>query len=211
VRAFPWLTFVLVCGAALSGCVAPEPMLGTTDVTDKPQQTESPERMTIVANTAGRTLDGGATMDVVEAANGEPTLLIWVAAGCNGCHDWTQALRTMRANGTFDANLSVVSVHRYPSFEDPEDVVARYGTVNSSTEATWPLLLPDEDAVAVDAATGQPSTTSLVEAFGNPVTPTLQVLDGEGRLVWESRTYWANASVLNEVEGLMHGLLEVDA
>ena len=186
-------------------------MLGTTDVTENPQQAEAPERMTIVAETAGRAVDGGATIDVVEAADGAPTLLIWVAAGCSGCHDWTEALRTMRANGTFDANLSVVSVHRYPSFEDTDDVVARYGTVNSSTEATWPLLLPDEDAFVVNAANGQLSTTSLVEAFGNPVTPTLQVLDGNGYLVWESRTYWANASVLNEVEGLMHGLLEVDA
>ena len=207
----PWLTLVLLCGATLSGCVAPEPMLGTTDVTENPQQAEAPERMTIVAETAGRAVDGGATIDVVEAADGAPTLLIWVAAGCSGCHDWTEALRTMRANGTFDANLSVVSVHRYPSFEDTKDVVARYGTVNSSTEATWPLLLPDEDAFVVNAANGQLSTTSLVEAFGNPVTPTLQVLDGNGYLVWESRTYWANASVLNEVEGLMHGLLEVDA
>jgi len=205
------LLLVLLLLSSLAGCVAPEPMLGTTDVTENPQQAEAPERMTIVAATAGRSVDGGAIVDVVEAANGAPTLLIWVAAGCSGCHDWTEALRTMRANGTFDENLSVVSVHRYPSFEDTDDVVARYGTVNSSTEATWPLLLPDEDAVVVDATTGQPSTTSLVEAFGNPVTPTLQVLDGAGHLVWESRTYWANASVLSEVEGLMHGLLEVDA
>ena len=202
---------VLMVSTCLAGCVAPEPMLGATDETDNPQQVEAPERMTIVADTAGRAIDGGATIDVVAAAQGQPTLLLWVAAGCSGCHDWTEELRTMRANGTFDANLSVVSVHRYPSFEDPEDVIARYGTVNTSTEATWPLLLPDEDAVVVDAATGRPTDTTLVEAFDNPVTPTLQVLDGQGHLVWESRTYWANEDVLLEVEQFMHGLLGVTA
>ena len=44
---------------------------------------------------------------------------------------------------------------------------------------------------------------NLYRAFQNPVTPTLQVLDGEGRLVWTSKTYWSNATVLEEALNIM--------
>ena len=43
----------------------------------------------------------------------------------------------------------------------------------------------------------------LYRAFQNPVTPTLQILDEEGRLVWTSKTYWANATVLEEALNIM--------
>ena len=34
-------------------------------------------------------------------------------------------------------------------------------------------------------------------------SPTLQVLDSDGRLVWTSKTYWANATVLEEALNIM--------
>jgi hypothetical protein len=38
----------------------------------------------------------------------------------------------------------------------------------------------------------------VYEAYGNPGTPTLQVIDQAGALVWQSKTYWANETLLGE-------------
>ena len=43
----------------------------------------------------------------------------------------------------------------------------------------------------------------LYRGFNQPVTPTLQVLDGTGRLVWSSSTYWVNQTVLMEALNIM--------
>ena len=43
----------------------------------------------------------------------------------------------------------------------------------------------------------------LYRAFQQPVTPTLQILDDDGRLVWTSKTYWANSTVLTEALNIM--------
>ena len=87
-RALSLAMLMLAC--SLAGCVAPEPMLGEPMEPTTPNN-ETPERMTIVATTAGRSVDEAPTLDVVASANGNATLLIWVAAGCSGCHDWTEA------------------------------------------------------------------------------------------------------------------------
>ena len=200
---------VLLLITSLAGCVAPEPMLG--EVSEPATHSyETPERMTIVAPTAGRNVDESAVLDVVASADGNATLLIWVAAGCSGCHDWTEMIANAREEGNY-TDLRVVSVHRYPSFEDKDEVKARYGTANTSTEATWPLLLPNEGDTVVDADTGEATSVDLVDAFQGPVTPTLQVLDGEGHLVWTSKTYWSNASVLEDAATLMRSLNEAMA
>lgn len=200
---------VLLLITSLAGCVAPEPMLGEVSEPATPSD-ETPERMTIVAPTAGRNVDESAVLDVVASADGNATLLIWVAAGCSGCHDWTEMIANAREEGNY-TDLRVVSVHRYPSFEDKDEVKARYGTANTSTEATWPLLLPNEGDTVVDADTDEATSVDLVDAFQGPVTPTLQVLDGEGHLVWTSKTYWSNASVLEDAATLMRSLNEAMA
>ena len=200
---------VLLLTVSLAGCVAPEPMLGEMSEPTTPSET-APERMTIVAPTAGRSVDEAPTLDVVASAEGNATLLIWVAAGCSGCHDWTEMIATAREEGNY-TDLRVVSVHRYPSFEDAEQVIDRYGTANTSTEATWPLLLPSDGDTVVNADTGEATSVDLVDAFQGPVTPTLQVLDGEGHLVWTSKIYWSNASVLEDAATLMRSLNEASA
>ena len=200
---------VLLLTTSLAGCVAPEPMLGEPTEPATPSD-EIPERMTIVAPTAGRSVDESAVLDVVASADGNATLLVWVAAGCSGCHDWTEMIATAREEGNY-TDLRVVSVHRYPSFEDAGEVIDRYGTANTSTEATWPLLLPSDGDTVVNADTGEATTVDLVDAFEGPVTPTLQVLDGEGHLVWTSMTYWSNTSVLDEAATLMRSLNEAVA
>ncbi|MED5498053.1 MAG: hypothetical protein VX845_00090, partial [Candidatus Thermoplasmatota archaeon] len=171
---------VLLLTTSLAGCVAPEPMLGEL-MEPTTQGDETPERMTIVAPTAGRSVDESPVLNVVASADGNATLLVWVAAGCSGCHDWTEMIATAREEGNY-TDLRVVSVHRYPSFEDADEVIERYGTANTSTEATWPLLLPSDGDTVVNADTGEATTVDLVDAFEGPDTPTLQVLDGEGHL-----------------------------
>jgi len=200
---------LLLMTTALAGCVAPEPMLGEMSEPSTPSD-ETPVRMTIVAPTAGRNVDEAPTLDVVASAEGNATLLVWVAAGCSGCHDWTEMIATAREEGNY-TDLRVVSVHRYPSFEDADEVIDRYGTANKSTEATRPLLLPSDGDTVVDADTGEATSVDLVDAFQGPVTPTLQVLDGEGHLVWTSKTYWSNASVLEDAAILMRSLNEASA
>ena len=55
----------------------------------------------------------------------------------------------------------------------------------------------------IDANTGRMTDVELYRAFQQPVTPTLQVLDEDGRLVWTSKTYWANDTVLAEALNIM--------
>ena len=51
--------------------------------------------------------------------------------------------------------------------------------------------------------TGRMTDVGLVTAFGEPVTPTLQVIDSEGGIAWTSSKYWANTTVLEEALNIM--------
>ena len=55
-----------------------------------------------------------------------PVLMLWVAAGCSGCHDWTAMLKEELENGNISNTTNIVSVHRYPSFESSQAVAERY-------------------------------------------------------------------------------------
>ena len=105
--------------------------------------------------------------------------------------------------GNISNTTNIVSVHRYASFESSESVENRYARNNSSHHTPWPLLLPDETTTVIDVETGRMTDVGLYRAFEEPVTPTLQVLDEEGRLVWTSKTYWANSTVLTEALNIM--------
>ena len=65
------------------------------------------------------------------------------------------------------------------------------------------MLVPDERTTVINASSGRMTNVSIYEAFERPVTPTLQVLDGDGRLVWTSKTYWADTDVLAEALTVM--------
>ena len=45
------------------------------------------ERLNLVADTAGRDIDRGSTLDILDDAAGQNTLILWVSTGCSGCHD----------------------------------------------------------------------------------------------------------------------------
>jgi len=193
-------TSVFVLLLLTAGCTAPptqEPI-----VEEETVLSPVPDRLSFTAPTFDRTADDGSQHDLRASFDG-PVLMLWVAAGCSGCHDWTAMLSEELEAGNISNTTNIVSVHRYPAFEDIEDVRERYTTNNSSTHTPWPLLLPPESTNVIDVSTGRMTDVNLYRAFQNPVTPTLQILDEEGRLVWTSKTYWANATVLQEALNIM--------
>jgi hypothetical protein len=185
----------------MAGCTA-APMEETTSEEEN-ALSPVPERLSFTAPTFDRGVDNGAQHDLRTSFDG-PVLMLWVAAGCSGCHDWTTMLNEELQAGNISNTTNIVSVHRYPAFESINDVRERYTTNNSSTHTPWPLLLPSESTNVIDAETGRMTDVNLYRAFQNPVTPTLQVIDEEGRLVWTSKTYWANATVLEEALNIMN-------
>jgi len=195
------LVSVMVLLMMLAGCTA-APVEDAVETEEEAVLSPVPERLSFVAPTFDREVDNGSTHDLRNSFDG-PVLMLWVAAGCSGCHDWTAMLSEELEAGNISNTTNIVSVHRYPAFESINDVRERYTNNNSSTYTPWPLLLPSETTKVIDAETGRLTDVDLYRAFEMPVTPTLQVLDSEGRLVWTSKTYWSNATVLEEALNIM--------
>ncbi len=193
------LTFMTVL-LMLAGCTAP-PV--TEAIVEEETVALTPENLSFSAPTLDRDVDQGKSHDLRNSFDG-PVLMLWVAAGCSGCHDWTGLIKEEMEAGNISNSTNIISVHRYASFESSEDVAERYGNNNSSEYTPWPILLPDESTKVIDASTGRMTEVGLYTAFQNPVTPTLQVIDENGRLVWTSRTYWSNSTVLQEALNIMN-------
>ena len=82
----------------LPGCTTPPQV----EEIEQEDELQIPERLNIVADTAGRDVDRINRMDVLLDADGENTLILWVSTGCSGCHDWTE----MIANEMRSGNIS---------------------------------------------------------------------------------------------------------
>ena len=194
---------VLMTGLLLlAGCTA-APLGQVDEVEEDVVLTPVPATLSFSAPTFDRDVDRGATHDLRASFDG-PVLLLWVAAGCSGCHDWTGLIADELESGNISNTTNIISVHRYPAFESTESLGERYGNNSSATYTPWPLLLPDASTTVIDASTGRMTDVGLYRAFQQPVTPTLQVLDDTGRLVWTSKTYWANSIVLEEALNIMN-------
>ena len=139
-------------------------------------------------------------MDLQEYVSEGPVLLIWVAAGCRGCHSWTDMISDEVESGNI-TNSSVLSIHRYSSFESPSYVEESYGK-NSSNPVSWTLALPQENTPVINLDTGQESQYSIYDSFGNPSTPTLQIMDETGKLIWSSKTYWPTSEIVDEIKNI---------
>ena len=101
-------------------------------------------------------------------------------------------------NGNISNDTRIITVHRYPSFESKEEVISVYASENESTESLWPVVIPNEGQPAIDVEMDQETEYDYAKAFGNPATPSLTILDGDGKTIWKNKTYWANQSVLDE-------------
>jgi len=186
------VTFVLLT----PGCIE----LENDDVGIDSATEPLPFELAFKSDTLGRVEDGATTLDLKdELANG-PVMLIWIGAGCTGCHDWTDMIREKMDNGTFnDSNMSIISVHRWSEFESKEEVMNVFGNENDSAHYTpWKIVIPTADTQAYDFVTGEDTGTSIYSAYGNPGTPTLQVIAENGVLAWQSKTYWANETVFED-------------
>ena len=65
------------------------------------------------------------------------------------------------------------------------------------------FLVPSENTRAINFLTGEMTDLDIYTAFDNPVTPTLQVLNKDGKIIWTSKTYWADQSVLDQALSIM--------
>ncbi|MDG1548498.1 MAG: hypothetical protein P8Q94_00460 [Candidatus Poseidoniaceae archaeon] len=185
------LTILLCLTIVVCGCTAP---------IEEPMQTEVPLQLSFTADTLERPEDGGASFDLKEELDSKPVLMLWIAAGCSGCHDWTDMLRESIENGSINTStVSVISVHRWSEVESPEAVMKAFGSDdNDSNYTPWPIILPNDSSRLTDFETGETTRFSIVEGFGNPVTPTVQLIGQDGIKMWQSKSYWANYTMVQE-------------
>lgn len=195
------ISFVIILLLIVPGCINSQEMSATGE--EMEQETELPEKLNLIADTAGRDIDRGQQMDLLADADGEKTLILWVATGCSGCHDWTGMIADSMREGNISNDTRIISIHRYPSFESREQVIDVYASENSSTQSLWPVLIPDEGQSAIDMDTGQNTDYSYSTAFDSPVTPSFTLIDGDGKTLWRSKVYWANQTLLTEAMDLL--------
>ena len=183
----------------IPGCTSPN-----TVVEENPtSEIQLPEHLNLVADTAGRDIDRGEQLDILQDANGENTLILWVSTGCTGCHDWTEMIAEEMRSGNLSNDTRIITVHRYPSFEDRDEVIDVYASPNSSTESLWPVLIPNDGQSAIDVDKNKLTEYDYAEAFSNPATPSLYVLNGNGKTIWKNKDYWANDTILSEALELL--------
>ena len=198
------LLFFVLC-LLTPGCVNPNTLEITEDNADSEDTVDNsiPEFLNLIAETAGRDVDRGDEMDILLDANGEKTMILWVSTGCSGCHDWTEFIANHMRDGNISNDTRIITVHRYPSFETRAEVIDVYATSNKTTESLWPVVIPVKDQPAIDVVRNNETEMSYSAAFENPATPSLTILDGEGKTVWKNKTYWSNQSVLDEAIGIL--------
>ena len=195
VKAYSIILILLT--SMLCGCVSQEQEIIVDD------SISAPERISFTAplmfsesNNTELTLD--------EYISENPVLLIWVAAGCMGCHSWTDTIADEVNNGNI-SNSSLLSIHRYPSFESYSYVEEVYGNhENATNPVSWPLVLPSEDTKVIDLDSGSESQLSFYDSFGYPSTPTLQIMDNLGKIIWTSKTYWPTVEILDEIKNIIN-------
>ena len=196
---FRLLALALTVLLVLPGCTNPQNM--DDKVMDK--ELELPEHLNLVADTAGRDVDRGQRMDILSDANGSNTLILWVSTGCSGCHDWTEMIADEMRSGNISNDTRIISVHRYPSFESRDEVIEVYASANSSTESLWPVLIPMDGQSAIDVDLNRATDYDYCTAFGTPATPSLTLLNGDGKTIWKNKKYWAHETILSEALELL--------
>ena len=195
-------TFVvfLILSSALAGCISE-----SEEVIDEENLSSSTqiERMSFTAPLMYN-YSNNTDLILEEYISEGPVLLIWVAAGCMGCHSWTDIISDEVNNGNI-SNTSLLSIHRYPSFESTSYVEEVYGNhENATNPVSWPLVLPPEDTPVIDLDSGFESPISFYDSFGYPSTPTLQIMDTLGKIIWTSKTYWPTTEVLEEIKNIIN-------
>ncbi len=178
----------------IPGCIETQSVIGD-------EREEIPLRLTFKAETLDRAEDQGPTFDLKEELKDGPVLMLWVGSSCFGCHDWTNMIRESLENGTLnESTLSIVSVHRWSNLEGAEEVMNAFGEdTNDSSYTPWKIVMADEQTPALEYFSGDDTGFNVYEAYGNPSTPTLQLIGDNGIKMWQSKNYWANSTILQEI------------
>ena len=178
----------------IPGCIETQSVIG-----DKRE--EIPLRLAFKAETLDRAEDQGPTFDLKEELKDGPVLMLWVGSSCFGCHDWTNMIRESLENGTLnESTLSIVSVHRWSNLEGAEEVMNAFGEdTNDSSYTPWRIVMANEQTPALEYFSGDDTGFNVYEAYGNPSTPTLQLIGDNGIKMWQSKNYWANSTILQEI------------
>ena len=178
----------------IPGCIETQSVIGD-------EREEIPLRLTFKAETLDRAEDQGPTFDLKEELKEGPVLMLWVGSSCFGCHDWTNMIRENLENGTLnESTLSIVSVHRWSNLEGAEEVMNAFGEdTNDSSYTPWKIVMADEQTSALEYFSGDDTGFNVYEAYGNPSTPTLQLIGDNGIKMWQSKNYWANSTILQEI------------
>ena len=191
------LLFTLVTVVLLTpGCIELQ-----NNESENTSETEPlPFELAFKSETLNRAEDEGIQFDLKDELENGPVMLLWVGAGCTGCHDWTDMIREKVDSGVFnDSNITIISVHRWAELESKDEMMNVFGTANESSHYTpWKIVIPTEETQAYDLETGEKTGTSIYSAYGNPGTPTLQLIAENGVMAWQSKTYWANETVFND-------------
>ena len=181
---------VLIILTSLSGCVSENTI----------EQQQDVQRFSFTADMLQANSSVEVDFSLHDHLQLKPMILFWVSTGCYGCHDWTDALRGSVENGTLNVS-SIVSIHRYADFESEQKLNDVYGTDNNSTHPSpWVVLIPNQDTPVFDYDTGTlVNDISIYEAFNHPVTPTIQILNTNGEIAWESKEYWPSEEAVEDV------------
>ena len=176
------------------GCLETQSMLDE-------KQDEVPLRLSFKADTLDRPEDQGPSFDLKQELENGPVLMLWIGSGCSGCHDWTELIRQGLDNGSLnDSTLSVVSVHGWSEIEGSEEVMNAFGNdSNDSYYTPWKIIMGKKNTPALEYFSEQDTGYGLYEAYGNPSTPTLQLIGDNGIKMWQSKNYWANSTILDEI------------
>ena len=175
----------------LSGCTSP---------VNNDESQDVPLQISFVAKTLDRSEDGGAEYDLKERLAEKPVLILWIAAGCSGCHDWTQMIRESVENGSLNSTfVNILSIHRWSEIESADQIMEVFGLEeNNPNYSPWPIVLPSKADMIIDFETGVTTYYTIYEGFNNPGTPTVQLIGQDGIKMWQSKSYWANYSMLQE-------------
>jgi len=178
----------------IPGCIETQSVIGD-------EREEIPLRLAFKADTLDRAEDQGPTFDLKEELKDGPVLMLWVGSSCFGCHDWTNMIRESLENGTLnESTLSIVSVHRWSNLEGAEEVMNAFGEdTNDSSYTPWRIVMANEQTPALEYFSGDDTGFNVYEAYGNPSTPTLQLIGDNGIKMWQSKNYWANSTILQEI------------
>ena len=171
------LVSLLILLTCLSGCVSKEVV----------EQNPENRQYSFTATTLDSNASVEAEFNLRERVQLNPMILFWVSTGCHGCHDWTDEFRSTIENESLNIS-SIVSIHRYADFESEQKLDDVYGTHNNSSHPSpWTVAIPTQNTPVSDFNTGMiVDGSSIYEAFNDPVTPTIQVVNRNGEIVWTS-------------------------